>query len=164
MLVISAATVIIYKGTAHLILYCHTGEFGGVGQPRGDAWFKNLASVKLGNIIGAIIFQGMIYWYVDGMQKWIGPGKWLRPHGTCPDLVYAFRDTGTLMLFFVGMVPPVLGGMLVFAVEPLLGIESGTHNPDWGEPILITVYLVATALITKWTLMPRRPWYQIPGY
>ena len=33
MLIISAATVIIYSGTPPLILYCHTGEFGGVGQP-----------------------------------------------------------------------------------------------------------------------------------
>ena len=140
-----------------------SGIWAGAEYTWGEAWFKNLVPVTLGNIIGAMIFQGMIYWYAGGMQKWIGPGRWRRPHGTYSDLVRAFRDTGTLMLFFVGMAPLMVGGMMMFAVEPLLGIEPGTNNPNWVVPILIAVYLVATALIIKWALMPRRPWYQIPG-
>lgn len=138
------------------------GIWAGAEYTWGEAWFKNLVPVTLGNIIGAMIFQGMVYWYASGMQKWTGPGKWRRPHGTYSDLARAFRDTTTLMFFFVGMAPLMVGGMLVFAIEPMLGIEPGSNDPNWGMPVLIAVYLVATALILKWAFMPRRRWYQIP--
>lgn len=138
------------------------GIWAGAEYTWGEAWFKNLVPVTLGNIIGAMIFQGMVYWYASGMQKWTGPGKWRRPHGTYSDLARAFRDTTTLMFFFVGMAPLMVGGMLVFAIEPMLGIEPGSNDPNWGMPVLIAVYLVATALILKWVFMPRRRWYQIP--
>lgn len=138
------------------------GIWAGGEYTWGEAWFKNLVPVTLGNIIGAMIFQGMVYWYASGMQKWIGPGKWRRPHGTYSDLARAIRDTTTLMFFFVGMAPLMVGGMFVFAIEPMMGIEPGTNDTGWGMPVLIAIYLVATALILKWAFMPKRLWYQIP--
>ena len=59
----------------------------------GKAWLKNLVSVTLGNIIGSMLLQGMVYWYASGMQTWVGPGKWKKPHGTYRDLIRAVRDT-----------------------------------------------------------------------
>lgn len=138
------------------------GIWAGGDYTWGEAWFKNLVPVTLGNIVGAMIFQGMVYWYISGMQKWTGPGRWRVPHGTYRDLVRAIRDTGTLMLFFVGMAPLMAGTIFVFGVEPLLGVVPGTNDQNWVEPIGIAIYLVVTALIIKWVFMPRRPWYNIP--
>lgn len=137
------------------------GIWAGADYTWGEAWFKNLVPVTLGNIIGAMFFQGMVYWYVSGMQRWMGPGKWRAPHGTYRDLVRAIKDTGTLMLFFVGMAPLMAGMIFVFGVEPLLGVIPGTNDQNWIEPIGIAIYLVVTALIIKWVFMPRK-WYKIP--
>ena len=104
----------------------------------------------------------MVYWYASGMQTWVGPGKWKKPHGTYRDLIRAIRDTWSLMIFFVGMAPLMAGLIFVYAVEPVMGIAPGTNDQNWVEPIGIAVYLVATALIVKWVLMPRGPWYKIP--
>lgn len=138
------------------------GIWAGGDYTWGEAWLKNLVPVTLGNIIGSMILQGMVYWYVSGMQTWVGPGKWKKPHGTYKDLIRALRDTGSLMIFFVGMAPLMAGMIFFYGVEPLLGIDPGTNNQNWIEPIGIAIYLVITALIVKWVLMPRRPWYKIP--
>lgn len=137
------------------------GIWAGGDYTWGEAWFKNLVPVTLGNIVGAMIFQGMVYWYISGMQRWVGSGRWRKPHGTYRDLICAIRDTGTLMLFFVGMAPLMAGTIFVFGVEPLLGVVPGSNDQNWIEPIGIAVYLLATALIIKWAFMPRR-WYAIP--
>lgn len=138
------------------------GIWAGGDYTWGEAWFNNLVPVTLGNIIGAMIFQGMIYWYVGGMQVWVGPGRWKRPHGSYRDLALAIRNTGTLMLFFVGMAPLMVGLIFVYGVEPALQITATENNQNWVEPIGIMVYLVVTALIVKWAFMPRKPWYKIP--
>ena len=138
------------------------GIWAGAEYTWGEAWLKNLVPVTLGNIIGAMIFQGMVYWYVGGMQTWLGPGRWKKPHGTYRDLFRAIRDTGTLMLFFVGMAPLVVGMVFVYVVEPALGIAPGSNSPNWVEPVGIMIYLVVTALLVKWFFMPKRPWYKIP--
>lgn len=138
------------------------GIWAGGDYTWGEAWFNNLVPVTLGNIVGAMILQGMVYWYVGGMQRWTGPDKWKMPHGTYKDLARAIRDTGTLMIFFVGMAPLMAGMIFLFGVEPMLGIGPGTNNPNWVEPMGIAAYLLATALVVKWVFMPRKPWYQIP--
>ena len=138
------------------------GIWAGGDYTWGEAWFNNLVPVTLGNIVGAMILQGMVYWYVGGMQRWTGPGKWKMPHGTYRDLARAIRDTGTLMIFFVGMAPLMAGMIFLFGVEPMLGIGPGTNSPNWVEPVGIAAYLLATALVVKWVFMPRKPWYQIP--
>ena len=138
------------------------GIWAGADYTWGEAWFNNLVPVTLGNIVGAMICHGMVYWYVGGMQKWTGSGKWRMPHGTYRDLARAIRDTGTLMIFFVGMAPLMAGMIFLFGVEPMLGIEPGTNSPNWVEPVGIGAYLLATALVVKWVFMPRRPWYKIP--
>ena len=120
-----------------------------------------MVPVTLGNIVGAMILQGMVYWYVAGMPVWLGPDKWKRPHGSYRDLVRAIRDTGTLMLFFVGMAPLAAGALFLYGVEPALGISAGVGNQNWIEPIGISLYLVATALAVKRFLMPR-VWHRIP--
>lgn len=137
------------------------GIWAGGDYTWGEAWFNNLVPVTLGNIIGAMLLQGMVYWYAGGMQTWIGPGKWKKPHGTYRDLARAIRDTGTLMLFFVGMAPLMAGVIFLYAVEPALGITPGSNNQNWVEPIGIMVYLTATALAVKWFFMPRK-WSKIP--
>ena len=137
------------------------GIWAGGEYTWGEAWFNNLVPVTLGNIVGAMILQGMVYWYVAGMPVWLGPDKWKKPHGTYRDLARAIRDTGTLMLFFVGMAPLMAGAIFLFAVEPALGITAQEGNQNWIEPIGIGLYLVATALIVKRFLMPR-VWHRIP--
>ena len=42
----------------------------------------------------------------------------------------AIRDTGTLMIFLVGMAPLMAGMIFLFGVEPMLGIEPGTKWDD----------------------------------
>ena len=137
------------------------GIWAGGEYTWGEAWYNNLVPVTLGNIVGAMILQGMVYWYVAGMPVWLGPDKWKKPHGTYRDLVRAIRDTGTLMIFFVGMAPLMAGAIFLFAVEPAMGITAQVGNQNWIEPIGIGVYLVATALIVKRFLMPR-VWHRIP--
>ena len=137
------------------------GIWAGGEYTWGEAWFNNLVPVTLGNIVGAMILQGMVYWYVAGMPVWLGPDKWKKPHGTYRDLARAIRDTGTLMLFFVGMAPLMAGAIFLFAVEPALGITAQSGNQNWIEPVGIGLYLVATALIVKRFLMPR-VWHRIP--
>lgn len=137
------------------------GIWAGGDYTWGEAWFNNLVPVTLGNIIGALFLQGMAYWYVGGMQTWLGPGRWKTPHGTYRDLLRALRDTGTLMLFFVGMAPLMTGVIFLYVVEPALGIVPGTGNPNWIEPVGIMIYLTGTALAVKWFLMPRK-WFKIP--
>lgn len=137
------------------------GIWAGADYTWGEAWFNNLVPVTLGNIVGAMILQGMVYWYVAGMPVWLGPDKWKRPHGSYRDLVRAVRDTGTLMLFFVAMAPLAAGSLFLFVVEPALGVSAGVGNQNWIEPIGIALYLVATALVVKRFLMPR-VWHRIP--
>ena len=137
------------------------GIWAGADYTWGEAWFNNLVPVTLGNIVGAMILQGMVYWYVAGMPVWLGPDKWKRPHGSYRDLVRAIRDTGTLMLFFVAMAPLAAGALFLYVVEPALGVSAGVGNQNWIEPIGIALYLVATALVVKRFLMPR-VWHRIP--
>lgn len=137
------------------------GIWAGADYTWGEAWFNNLVPVTLGNIVGAMILQGMVYWYVAGMPVWLGPDKWKRPHGSYRDLVRAIRDTSTLMLFFVAMAPLAAGSLFLFVVEPALGVSAGVGNQNWIEPIGIALYLVATALVVKRFLMPR-VWHRIP--
>ncbi len=137
------------------------GIWAGADYTWGEAWFNNLVPVTLGNIVGAMILQGMVYWYVAGMPVWLGPDRWKRPHGSYRDLARAIRDTGTLMLFFVGMAPLAAGALFLYGVEPALGISAGVGNQNWIEPIGISLYLVATALVVKRFLMPR-VWHRIP--
>ena len=137
------------------------GIWAGADYTWGEAWFNNLVPVTLGNIVGAMILQGMVYWYVAGMPVWLGPDRWKRPHGSYRDLVRAVRDTGTLMLFFVGMAPLAAGVLFLYVVEPALGVSAGVGNQNWIEPIGIALYLVATALVVKRFLMPR-VWHRIP--
>lgn len=137
------------------------GIWAGGDYTWGEAWFKNLVPVTLGNIIGAMFLQGMVYWYAGGMQVWLGPGKWKKPHGTYRDLLAAIKNTGSLMLFFVGMAPLMAGAIFLFVVEPALGITSGNNNQNWIEPIGIMVYLTGTALLVKRFFMPRK-WFKIP--
>jgi formate/nitrite transporter len=137
------------------------GIWAGADYTWGEAWFNNLVPVTLGNIVGAMILQGMVYWYVAGMPVWLGPDRWKKPHGSYRDLVRAVRDTGTLMLFFVGMAPLAAGAIFLYGVEPALGISAGVGNQNWIEPIGIALYLVATALVVKRFLMPR-VWHRIP--
>lgn len=139
------------------------GIWAGGEYTWGEAWLKNLVPVTLGNIIGAMLLQGMVYWYTGGMQSWLGPDKWKQPHGTYRDLARAIRDTWSLMLFFVAMAPLMVGLIFVYGVEPAMGIAPGTNDQNWIEPIGIMIYLVGTALIVKWALMPRKPWYKIPA-
>ena len=138
------------------------GIWAGADYTWGEAWLKNLVPVTLGNIIGAMLLQGMVYWYAGGMQSWLAPGKWKQPHGTYKDLVRAIRDTWSLMIFFTAMAPLMAGLIFVYAVEPAMGVLPGTNDANWLEPIGILIYLVVTALIVKWVLMPRKPWYKIP--
>ena len=138
------------------------GIWAGGDYTWGEAWLNNLVPVTLGNIVGAMIFQGMVYWYVSGMQTWVSPGKWKRPHGSYRDLALAIRNTGTLMLFFIGMAPLMVGLIFVYGIEPALQITSTENNQNWVEPIGIMIYLVITSLIVKWAFMPRKPWYKIP--
>lgn len=139
------------------------GIWAGADYTWGEAWFNNLVPVTLGNIIGAMIFQGMVYWYISGMQVWISPGKWKKPHGTYRDLVKAIRDTGSLMIFFVGMAPLMAGVIFLYAVEPALGITAEYGNDNWIEPIGIMIYLVITALAVKWTLLRKWKWWKAPA-
>ena len=138
------------------------GIWAGGDYTWGQAWFNNLVPVTFGNIIGAMIFQGMVYWYIGGMQRWKGPNKWKLPHGSYKDLVHAIRDTWTLMLFFVGMAPLMAGAVFLFVVEPMLGILPNTNDQNFIVPIGIALYLVVTALIVKWRFMPKRKWYDVP--
>ena len=137
------------------------GIWSGGDYTWGEAWFKNLVPVTLGNIIGAMILQGMIYWYAGGMQVWVSPGKWKEPHGTYRDLARALCSTLTLMVFFVGMAPLAAGALFFLAVEPALGILPGVGDPTWGMPAAIGAYLLGTALLVKRFFMPRR-WHEIP--
>ena len=137
------------------------GIWSGGDYTWGEAWFKNLVPVTLGNIIGAMIFQGMIYWYVGGMQVWVSPGKWKEPHGTYRDLAKALYGTLTLMAFFVAMAPLAAGALFFLVVEPALGIMPGVGDPNWGIPLAISAYLVGTALVVKRFFMPRR-WHDVP--
>ena len=144
----------------HFVL--SAGIWAGGDYTWGQAWFNNLVPVTFGNIIGAMIFQGMVYWYIGGMQRWQGPNKWKLPHGSYKDLIHAIRDTWTLMLFFVGMAPLMAGTVFLFVVEPMLGILPNTNDQNFVVPIGIALYLVTTALIVKWSFMPKRKWYDIP--
>ena len=137
------------------------GLWAGGDYTWGEAWFKNLVPVTLGNIIGAMFLQGMVHWYASGMQVWVGPGKWKRPHGSYRDLARAFRDSFTLMLFFVAMAPLAVGALFLFVVEPAMGITAGESGRNWIEPIGIFVYLAGTALLVKRFFQPRK-WYKVP--
>lgn len=139
------------------------GIWAGADYTWGEAWFYNLVPVTLGNIVGAMILQGMVYWYAGGMPVWIGPGKWKKPHGTYRDLAKAIRDTGTLMIFFVGMAPLMAGMIFLYGVEPALGITAGVGNDNWIEPAGIAIYLAATALAVKWVMLRRWQWWKVPA-
>jgi hypothetical protein len=129
----------------------------------GQAMWNNLVPVTLGNIIGATFFMGMVYWYTGGMQRWLGSDKWRQPHGTYRDLARALKDTITLMIAFIAIMPAAIGAILLFGVEPAMGIQPGTNNPNWFEPIIMMGWFVGISLIVKWFLWPRRPWYKIPA-
>jgi formate/nitrite transporter len=129
----------------------------------GQAMWNNLVPVTLGNIIGATFFMGMVYWYTGGMQRWLGSDKWRQPHGTYRDLGIALKDTITLMIAFTAIMPAAIGAILLFGVEPAMGIQPGTNNPNWFEPIIMMGWFVGISLIVKWFLWPRRPWYKIPA-
>ncbi len=137
------------------------GIWAGADYTWGEAWFNNLVPVTLGNIVGAMILQGMVYWYVAGMPVWVGPNRWKKPHGTYRDLVRAMRDTLSLMVFFVAMAPLMAGIIFLYLVEPAIGVSAGVGNQNWIEPVGIALYLVATALVVKRFLMPRI-WHRIP--
>jgi formate transporter len=129
----------------------------------GEAWWNNLVPVTLGNIIGALFFMGMVYWYTGGMQTWLGSEKWRQPHGLYRDLARALKDTISLMLVFTAVIPAGIGAILLFVIEPAMGILPGTNNPNWIEPIIAIGWFVGISLIVKWFLWPRRPWYKIPA-
>jgi formate/nitrite transporter len=129
----------------------------------GQALWNNLVPVTLGNIIGATFFMGMVYWYTGGMQTWLGSDKWKQPHGLYRDLGRAFKDSITIMLAFTAIMPAAIGALLLFVVEPAMGIAPGTNNPNWIEPIIAIGWFVGISLIVKWFLWPRRPWYKIPA-
>lgn len=129
----------------------------------GQAMWNNLVPVTLGNIIGATFFMGMVYWYTGGMQKWLEADKWRQPHGTYRDLARAFKDAITLMIAFTAIMPAAIGAILLFGLEPAMGIQPGTNNPNWIEPIIVIGWFVGISLIVKWFLWPRRPWYKIPA-
>jgi formate/nitrite transporter len=129
----------------------------------GEAWWNNLVPVTLGNIIGALFFMGMVYWYTGGMQTWLGSEKWRQPHGLYRDLARALKDTISLMIVFTAVTPAAVGAILLFAIEPAMGILPGTNNPNWIEPIFAIGWFVGISLIVKWFLWPRRPWYKIPA-
>jgi hypothetical protein len=61
------------------------------------------------------------------------------------------------------VIPAAIGAILLFGVEPALGILPGTSNPNWIEPIISIGWFVGISLIVKWFLWPRRPWYKIPA-
>jgi formate/nitrite transporter len=129
----------------------------------GEAMWNNLVPVTLGNIIGATFFMGMVYWYTGGMQIWLSPEKWKQPHGSYKDLARAFKDTISLMFVFTALMPAAIGAILLFGVEPALGIEPGTNNPNWIEPAISIGWFVGLSLIVKWAFWPRKPWYKIPA-
>jgi formate transporter len=129
----------------------------------GQAMWNNLVPVTLGNIIGALFFMGMVYWYTGGMQSWLAPEKWKQPHGSYKDLARAFKDTISLMLVFTAIMPAAIGAILLFGVEPALRIQPGTNNPNWIEPIISIGWFVGLSLIVKWAFWPRKPWYKIPA-
>ncbi len=129
----------------------------------GEAMWNNLVPVTLGNIIGATFFMGMVYWYTGGLQTWLGPDKWKQPHGTYRDLAKAFKSTISIMIAFVIIMPAAIGAILLFVVEPAMAIQPGTNNPNWIEPIISIAWFVGLSLIVKWTLWPRKPWYNIPA-
>lgn len=139
------------------------GIWAGAEVTWGQAWFNNLVPVTLGNIIGAMILQGMVYWYCGGMQTYLGKDTWKEPHGTYADLGGAIARSWSLMFVFVAIMPLGAGALLLYGVEPAMGIEPGTANANWIEPIVITFYLVIISLIVKWGLWPRKPWYSIPA-
>ena len=129
----------------------------------GEAIWNNLVPVTLGNIIGALFFMGMVYWYTGGMQSWLSPEKWKQPHGAYKDLARAFKDTISLMFVFTAIMVAAIGAILLFGIEPALGIQPGTNNPNWIEPIISIGWFVGLSLIVKWVFWPRRPWYKIPA-
>lgn len=137
------------------------GIWAGGDYTWGEAWFHNLVPVTLGNIVGAMLLHGMVHWYIGGMQVWKGPNKWKKPHGSYRDLLIAIKNAGTLMIFFVGMAPLMVGVIFLYVVEPAMGIAAETNNPNWIEPIGIMIYLTVTALLVKWFFMPRK-WFKIP--
>ncbi len=139
------------------------GIWAGAEVTWGQAWFNNLVPVTLGNIIGAMLLQGMVYWYSGGMQTYLGKDTWKEPHGTYADLGGAIGRTWSLMFVFVAIVPLGAGALFLYGVEPAMGIEPGTANANWIEPIGITIYLVLISLVVKWGLWPRKPWYSIPA-
>jgi formate/nitrite transporter len=129
----------------------------------GEAWWNNLVPVTLGNIIGALFFMGMVYWYTGGMQTWLASEKWRQPHGLYRDLVRALGDTVSLTLVFTAVIPAGIGAILLFGIEPAMGIEPRTNAPNWIEPIIAIGWFVGISLIVKWFLWPRKPWYKIPA-
>jgi formate transporter len=137
--------------------------FQGAEYTWGEAWWNNLVPVTLGNIIGATFFMGMVYWYTGGMQTWLSSEKWRQPHGIYKDLVRALKDSISMMVVFTAVVPAAIGAMLLFAIEPAMGILPGTNNPNWIEPIIAIGWFVGISLIVKWFLWPRKPWYKIPA-
>lgn len=135
----------------------------GASYTWGEAMWNNLVPVTLGNIIGATFFMGMVYWYTGGMQTWLGQDKWRQPHGVYRDLGRALKDTITLMFAFTAIMPAAIGAILLFGIEPAMGIAPGTNNPNWVEPIIAMGWFVGLSLIVKWFLWPRKPWYKIPA-
>ncbi|MEM3159449.1 MAG: formate/nitrite transporter family protein [Nitrososphaera sp.] len=135
----------------------------GASYTWGEAMWNNLVPVTLGNIVGATFFMGMVYWYTGGMQTWLGQDKWRQPHGLYRDLGRALKDTITLMFAFTAIMPAAIGAILLFGIEPAMGIAPGTNNPNWVEPIIAMGWFVGLSLIVKWFLWPRKPWYKIPA-
>jgi ABC-type antimicrobial peptide transport system permease subunit len=97
------------------------------------------------------------------MQGWLSPDKWKQPHGAYKDLARAFRDTVSLMFVFTTIMVAAIGAILLFVIEPALGILPGTNSPNWIEPIISIVWFVGLSLIVKWVFWPRKPWYKIPA-
>jgi hypothetical protein len=67
------------------------------------------------------------------------------------------------MIIFTAVTPAAIGAILLFVIEPAMGILPGTSNPNWIEPIIAIGWFVGISLIVKWFLWPRRPWYKIPA-
>jgi len=105
----------------------------------------------------------MVYWYCGGMQTYLGKDKWKEPHGTYRDLGGAIARSWSLMFVFVAIMPLGAGALLLYGVEPAMGIEPGTANANWIEPIIVMIYLTVISLIVKWGMWPRKPWYSIPA-
>jgi hypothetical protein len=50
------------------------------------------------------------------------------------------------MLVFTAIMPAAIGAILLFGVEPVLGIQPGTNNPNWIEPVISIGWFVGLPL------------------